>query len=154
MARASALALFLPIGVLLRAFFATRKLGAAAMAIAVSAFAVYPLLFMHTFAASDSADAAQNATALSGSFNSAFAAVPSTDLNSPAGVQNQIISISGGDFAGKLQSALSSSAGANAQAVSDLAVFPIISLIVSAVAALEFYLIFSANVFVPYFEAV
>lgn len=152
--RSSALVLFLPIGLLLRSFFATRKLGAAAMAIAVSAFMVYPLLFIHTFPAGKSAQAAANATIASGNFNAAFASIPSLELGSAAGVRDRIDEISGGDFESRLQGMLSGSAGANAQAASDLAVFPLISLIVSAVAALEMYLIFSANIFVPYFETV
>ena len=152
--RASALVLFLPVGLLLRTFFATRKLGAAAMAVAVSAFMVYPLLFIQTFPASKSAAAAANATALADGFNSEYANVRSADLSNTAAVQSQISAISGGDFENRLQPALSSSANANALAIADLAIYPLISLVVSAVAALGFYWIFSARVFVPYLDAV
>ena len=52
--RSSALIVFLPAGLILRTFFATRRLGAAAMATAISAYAVFPLLFLYTFGASQS----------------------------------------------------------------------------------------------------
>ncbi|MFA6489749.1 MAG: hypothetical protein WCT52_03620 [Candidatus Micrarchaeia archaeon] len=154
MIRASALVLFLPVGLLLRTFFATRKLGAAAMAAAVAAFMVYPLLFLHTFPASSSPAVAKNATTLADGFNAAYAAIPAVRLNDTASVQSQMEGISGGEFEARLQPVLSASADANALAVADLVVFPLVSLAVSAVAAFEFYRIFSARVFVPYLDEI
>jgi hypothetical protein len=152
--RTSALAVFLPAGLLLRTFFATRKLGAAAMALSVSAFMVYPLLFLHTFSSSKSLAAASLANQAASSFNEEFASIPLLELDSTAFVKEKIMQMANGDFPGKLHPLLSSSASANLLALQDLAVFPLLSLVVFFASALEFYWIFSAQIFLPYFKSV
>lgn len=154
LARSSALALFLPIGLLLRTFFATRKLGAAAMAISVSAFMVYPLLFMHTFPASKALSASIAATKASNGFNNAFSGVTLLELGDASGAQSQASALSSNGFPGKASSLLQSSANANALPAADLFVFPLVSALVSLVAALELYSIFSMRIFVPYLDSV
>ena len=152
--RASALSVFLPAGLLLRTFFATRRLGAAAMAIAISAYLVYPLFFLFTFTVSKSSAALLEANSAAAQFNSDFASIPLLDLDATSSVKNSIDSLSSGDFPGKLQPLFPSSFRALSIVSADLFIFPLISLIVSAVAALELYRMLSAPIFLPYFEAV
>lgn len=149
--RSSALMVFLPAGLLLRTFFATRKLGAAAMALAIAAYAVYPLPFLYTFTVSRTSDAASEAVQEAGSFNSEFASIPLLDLDETGAVRNKINEMSQNDFGGRIQPIFPLSFRANSLAFADLVVYPAISLLVSAVAALEFYWLLSAPVFLPYF---
>lgn len=143
----SSLSIFLPAGLLLRTFFATRRLGAAAMAIAVSAFAVYPLLFTYTFSVSGSMAEISKATQELSEFNSQFASIPLTELDETSAVRSKIKELSEGDFGAKVQPLLPLSNRAVLLSLIDLLLFPLLSLAVSAVAAYEFYRLFSAPVF-------
>lgn len=152
--RASALSIFLPAGLILRTFFATRKLGAAAMALAISAYLIYPLLFLHTFTVSKSLATAAVAQKDIDSFNGEFASIPLLDLDSTAAVRNKINEMSQGDFSSKVQPLFSTSFDAISLANSDLFLYPIIALLVSAVCAYELYRLLSAPIFLPLFETV
>lgn len=150
--RSAALAVFLPAGLLLRSFFATRKLGAAAMALSISAFMAYPLLFLYTFQASKSGAAAGQALSASESFNSRFAALPLLELGETSSVLGAVRSMSDGDFSSRAQPMLSLAHSAHSLALADIIFYPLISLAVSAIFALELYRILSAPLFLPYFE--
>ncbi len=152
--RSSALAVFLPAGLLLRTFFATRKIGAAAMALAISAYLIYPLLFLYTFTISKTSAAAGEAIAAAGAFNSDFASLPLLELDATGAVRDKMNEMSQGDFAGKVQAVFPLSARANSFAYSDLAILPLMALAISAVAALEFYAMLSAPIFLPYFDSI
>ncbi|VVC01313.1 Uncharacterised protein [uncultured archaeon] len=150
--RTSALTVFLPAGLLLRCFFATRKLGAAAMAIAISAYLVYPLFFLYSFTISKAGMAASDAVLQASSFNQQFASLPLLDLDDTSSVRDTIDQMSQGDFGSKVQSLFPLSSNALSLASLDLLLFPLLSLAVSAVAALEFYRLLSAPIFLPYFS--
>ena len=152
--RTSALVVFLPAGLLLRTFFATRKLGAAAMALAISAYIVYPLFFLYTFSISQSGAAAAAALSETSAFNQEFASVPLLDLDDTSSVRDSMNAMSQGDFGSKIQPLFPSSSNAMALASIDLVVYPLISLIMSTVAALESYRLLSAPVFLPYFSSI
>jgi hypothetical protein len=151
---ASALVVFLPAGLILRSFFATRKLGAAAMAVAIAAYAVYPLLFLYTFSVSKTLVATSEAEAAAASFNQQFAAIPLLELDETAAVRKMMNEMSQQDFGAKIQPLFSLSSRAISLANSDLLVLPILSLIISTVAALELYRLLSAPIFLPYFERI
>jgi hypothetical protein len=152
--RSSALLVFLPAGLLLRTFFATRKLGAAAMALAIAAYLAYPLVFLYTFTASKSLAASEEALLAANQFNSDFASIPLLDLDATGAVRDKMNEMSSGDFGGKLHplSALSSRALSLSNA--DLLLFPLLSLAITAVAALELYAFLSAPIFLPYFDSI
>jgi hypothetical protein len=57
-----------------------------------------------------------------------------------------------GDFGGQVQPILPLSQRALFLSLGDLLLFPLVSLIISAVAALELYHLLSAPIFLPYFE--
>ena len=152
--QASALAVFLPAGLLLRTFFATRKLGAAAMAIAIAAYAVYPLLFTYTFSVSDTQREIASATQTASAFDSKFASLPLLELDETSAVKAKIDELSSGDFGGEAQPLLPSAMRALALCIADLAIYPVLSLAVSAVAAFELYNLLSAPIFLPYFSSV
>lgn len=154
MVRASALAIFLPAGLILRTFFATRKLGAAAMALAISSYLVYPLLFLYTFTVSKSAESASAALAELDAFNSEFASVPMLDLDETGAVREKIGEMSGGDFGGRVQPVFTTSFRAISLATGDLAAFPLLSLAVSSVCAYELFRLLSSPIFLPYFGAI
>ncbi|MCX8194519.1 MAG: hypothetical protein N3G22_00200 [Candidatus Micrarchaeota archaeon] len=152
--RTSALVVFLPAGLLLRTFFATRRLGAAAMAIAISAYVIYPLIFLHTFTTSKTASAASQASEAAAQFNAQFASIPLMDLDETGAVRNAIYEMSEGDFGGKVQPLFPLSFRAIALSDADLIIYPLISLAISAVAALELYALLSSPVFLPYFDRI
>lgn len=152
--RSSALVLFLPAGLMLRTFFATRKLGAAAMAIAIAAYAVFPLLSLYTFGISKANVEALSAADEAAQFNSKFASVPLLDLDEPGAVRHKLNEMGNGDFGGEVQAIFPVSFRAIALAQADLLIYPFISLLIASVAALEFYRLLSAPIFLPYFESV
>lgn len=152
--RTSALTVFLPAGLLLRCFFATRRLGAAAMALSISAYAVFPLFFLYSFGASQTGALADSAAMASEAFNGDFASIPLLNLEETGAVRNAISGMSESDFSGKLQPLFSLSGRAISVSALDLILFPALSLIVSAVAALELYRLLCAPLFLPYFESI
>ena len=149
-----AFAILLPAGLGLRTFFVTRRLGAAAMAIAVAAYAVYPLLFVQTFKESATVGALQGASGLAESFNEKFASIPLLELDETSSVRDKVREMSGGDFGSQVQQLFPVSYSAFSTAETDLVAYPLISLLISAVAAVELYGFFSAPIFLPYFESV
>jgi hypothetical protein len=152
--RSFALAIFLPAGLVLRCFFATRRLGAAAMALSISAYAVYPLFFLYSFPESNAGALASDASATVESFNSQFAALPLLELDETGAVKEKIDEMSGGEFSSSLQPQLSQSGRAVSLALLDLLLFPALSLIISGVAALELYRLLSAPLFLPQFDSI
>jgi len=150
----SALAVFLPAGLLLRTFFATRKLGAAAMAIAIAAYAIYPLLFTYTFSVSNAQKELAAASQIASSFDSKFASLPLLELDETSAVKEKISELSSGDFGSEAQPLIPSAMRALALSLADLVLYPILALIVSAVATFELYRLLSAPIFLPYFSSV
>ena len=151
--RSSALIVFLPAGLVLRCFFATRRLGAAVMAIAISAYVVLPLLSLYSFQQSHSSQLAQEALASSSGFNSDFASIPLLDLDATSLVRDKMNEMAGADFSSRLQPVLAQSSRAAWVAIPDLLIMPLLSLAVSLVFAIELYRMLSARIFLPYFEA-
>jgi hypothetical protein len=152
--QASALAVFLPAGLLLRTFFATRKLGAAAMAIAIAAYAVYPLLFTYTFSVSNAQKEISSASQAASSFDSKFASLPLLELDETSAVKAKIDELSSGDFGAQAQPMLPSAMRALSLSLADLIIYPLLALAVSIVAAFELYRLLSAPIFIPYFPSV
>jgi len=150
----SALTVFLPAGLLLRTFFATRKLGAAAMAIAIAAYAVYPLLFTYTFSVSNAQKELAAASSAASSFDSKFASLPLLELDETSAVKEKINELSSGDFGSQAQPLLPSAMRALSLSFADLIIYPLLALAVSIVAAFEFYRLLSAPIFLPYFSSV
>jgi hypothetical protein len=152
--RASALAVFLPAGLVLRCFFATRRLGAAAMAVAISAYAVFPLFFLYSFPQSQSLAACHSALSEAEGFNSDFASVPLMELDETSSVRGKLDEMSQGDFGSRLQPMFPLASNAGSLALLDLALFPLLSLAISIVAALEIYRLLCAPIFLPYFDKI
>ena len=150
----SALTVFLPAGLLFRTFFATRKLGAAAMAIAIAAYAVYPLLFTYTFSVSNAQNELASASQDASSFDSKFASLPLLELDETSAVKEKMDELSSGDFGAQAQPLLPSAMRALALSLADLAIYPLLALAVSIVAAFELYRLLSAPIFLPYFSSV
>ena len=150
----SALTVFLPAGLLFRTFFATRKLGAAAMAIAIAAYVVYPLLFTYTFSVSSAQKELASASQLASSFDNKFASLPLLELDETTAVKAKIDELSSGDFGGEAQPILPSAMRALALCLADLVIYPLLALAVSIVATFEIYRLLSAPIFLPYFSSV
>ena len=152
--QASALAVFLPAGLLLRTFFATRKLGAAAMAIAIAAYAAYPLLFTYTFSVSNAQKELAAASQLAASFDSKFASLPLLELDETSAVKEKMDELSSSGFGSEAQPLLPSAMRALSLSLADLIIYPLLALAVSIVAALELYRLLSSPIFLPYFSSV
>ena len=69
-------------------------------------------------------------------------------------MREKINEMGNGDFGGAVQSLFPLSFRATALVQADLLIYPLISLLVSAVAALEFYRLLSAPIFLPYFDKI
>ncbi|MFA5930153.1 MAG: hypothetical protein WC861_04690 [Candidatus Micrarchaeia archaeon] len=150
----SALAVFLPAGLLLRTFFATRQLGAAAMAIAIAAYAVYPLLFTYTFSVSGAQKEIAAASQAASDFDAKFASLPLLELDETSAVKAKMDEMSSGGFGSEAQPLLPSAMRALSLSLADLAIYPLLALAVSTVAAFEFYRLLSAPIFIPPFSSV
>ena len=124
------------------------------MALAISSYVVFPLLFLYTFTVSGTAASAAEAISAADSFNEKFSFIPSLELGDTSAVRDTIQQMSGGDFSSEVQPLFPLSARALSLANSDLLIFPLLSLLISAVCALELYRLLSAPIFLPYFEAI
>lgn len=148
----ASLIIFLPIGLVLRTFFVTRKLGAAAMAISISAYVIYPLVFLFVFNYSPTLSLLSEAIKYSEDFNAKFASIPLMEIDETSGVKDAIDEMAGKDFSGQIQPIFPISYSALSMANADLIFYPAISIIITAISALEIYGFLSAQIFVPYIE--
>ncbi len=97
----SAFGLFLPAGLMLRLFFATRKLGGALMAGAIGFFLVYPLAYSALTLSSPLAAQAAAATASLDQVSASLAALPQADLSKSGEMANLLLNLSGEDIAAR-----------------------------------------------------
>jgi hypothetical protein len=99
---ATAFPIFLPAGLILRMFFATRKLGAAAMALAVAFYIIYPLVFLAAIPAlSGDSSLVVSARQEFDQFNSKYSSVPMMDLQKENVVVQKINELSQQDLVGE-----------------------------------------------------
>ncbi|MDE1798250.1 MAG: hypothetical protein KGH63_02500, partial [Candidatus Micrarchaeota archaeon] len=97
----SAFGLFLPAGLLLRLFFATRKLGGALMAGAIGFFLIYPLAYSALTLDSPLPAQADAARAALDSVSLSLAALPQVDLAKSGDMAALLLNLSGEDIAAK-----------------------------------------------------
>lgn len=148
----SAFAIFLPTGLLLRMFFATRKLGGAIMAAAIGFYIVYPLAYSSLLAPSqlfDSLSAAHSSLEQAANY---LAAVPIADLGKSGDVAVLVANLSGGDLPVLSTLAFQPLAAAKASLALAFIVYPLISLALTLVAIRELYLALSAEFNLNLFE--
>lgn len=134
-----ALAVFFPIGLLLRSFFATRKAGAAIMALCVSLYVFFPILLstlLASFGSQASFSAAQNGLS---SYYSRFSFLPQTDFGKEASLRTAIDSLAQGDFASQTDVLFQPLGAYFGIAFNMLAVYPLACLALSFVLARELY---------------
>ncbi|MFH1306310.1 MAG: hypothetical protein ABIH83_01475 [Candidatus Micrarchaeota archaeon] len=154
----TAFSLFLPIGLLLRLFFATRKLGGAIMAGAIGFFIIYPLAFF-AFASHD--------TALTSSYNSVsedlaslsstLSIVPAIDWDKPGIFANIIANISStkGESLASQTSLPYKSVSAFLGSLQMYAfIYPLVSLAITLVAVRELALLLGGEFRLDLFEMV
>jgi len=143
----SAILVLLPAGILLRTFFATRKLGAACMALSVSFYLFYPLFFLFVFSTSKSLEFANKAQSESRDFNLLYASIPLTNLDQTSAVKEKINQLSENDFEAKIHPIFSLSTKAIFLSLPDLIFYPVISIVLCFVAAFQLYKLFSLSLF-------
>jgi len=141
----SAFSVFLPAGLLLRMFFATRKLGGALMAASIGFYVIYPLAYSSLlapkalFASLDAAGASVGKTLLP------LSGVPIVDLNKEGEVASLISSLSGDDLPSLSTSPFEALSSANASLALALLIYPLACLALTAVAIRELYLSLSSE---------
>jgi len=92
---ATAMLLFLPLGIILRSFFLTRKIGGALMAIGIGFYVVYPLLFIIAFPYTLDSGRIDEAVTCLNTFNSKYQNIAVfSDLNKDEEMLNKINEIS------------------------------------------------------------
>jgi|GEM_PF-645186 len=136
---AKALSVFFPIGLLLRSFFATRKVGAAIMAMCVSLFVFLPIFlaaFYTSFEEGNYFAAAQGA--LKG-YNGRFSFLPQIDLEKESSLKDAINSLAQGDFASQTDILFAPMGAYLGIAFNLLVLYPVISILISLVFAKELY---------------
>jgi len=140
----NALALFLPIGLILRSFFATRKLGGFLIGIAIGMYVLYPA-FVLAFSPPDLA----NATAQLTTFNSnpLYATVPIVDLNTNNAIAEKLDNLTTGTnvsfgenitYIADLPGSLTVITQTNANAISQLLMYGVFAPIFSFIITLVF----------------
>ena len=135
---ASALTTFLPVGLILRCFFATRRLGGALIAMAIGMYVVFPLTFVLDYqsVAAMNQHISDSQTALD-NFKSNFSYVTGLDLGS-AGAANSLV---GGLTSGGIYDAINGFVKALTAVQADLVVqvliLPLVGLIITAISIRE-----------------
>ena len=124
------------------------------MAIAISAYAVYPLLFTYTFSVSNTQKEIASASQAASEFDSKFTSLPMLELDETSAVKEKMDELSSGDFGAQAQPLLPSAMRALSLSIADLLIYPLLALVVSTIAALELYRLLSAPIFLPYFSSV
>jgi len=134
----AAFPVLLPTGLILRCFFATRRIGGAIMAMAIGFYVVYPLMFTLAFnptpyTEKSTLELSQTLT----SFNNRYSSVPLVDIGEENIIQEKINELSKNDFVGEVNALLD----AVPPLISDLAfvliVIPLISAVITIVFILE-----------------
>ena len=135
-----ALSVFFPIGLLLRSFFATRKVGAAEIALCVSLFVFLPIFlaaFYTSFEEGNYFAAAQNSLTR---YNERFSFLPQIDLEKENSLKDAINSLAQGDFASQTDILFAPMGAYLGIAFNSLVLYPVISLLLSFVFARELYI--------------
>lgn len=149
----SAFTVFLPTGLMLRMFFATRKLGGALMAAAIGFYIVYPLAYSSLLAPKALFATLDIASASVGKTLAALSGVPIVDLNKEGEVASLITSLSGGNLPALSTAPFESLAAANASLNLALFIYPLACLAITAVAIRELYIALSAEFNLNLFDA-
>lgn len=150
----SAVQLFLPVGLLLRMFFATRKLGGAIMAATIGFYIVFPLAYSslaNPGAALGAADAAGSEISRTLSY---MDAVPIVDLGKPGSVYSLLSSLSGGQLPAASTAPYPALASLRASLELSLLFYPLICLAITAVAIRELYLVLGSELNISLFEMI
>lgn len=132
----AAMAAFLPLGLLLRSFFITRRIGGAIMALAISAYVFYPLSTLVGFSPA-LWSSLSGANAAMADFSSRYSSIPATDLSTPNSLSSLVSDLSKGDVAGDISALQRASSQALAAGAAGSIIYPLIALLVSAIAFLE-----------------
>lgn len=135
----SAFPVLLPIGLILRCFFATRKIGGAIMAIAIGLYVVYPLMFIAAFdPASYTEKSMLGVSQTLTSFNNRYSSVPLIDIGEGNIIREKINELSNNDFMGEVNALL----GTIPPLISDLSfvllLIPLLSTVITIIFVLEF----------------
>ncbi len=140
----NALALFLPVGLILRSFFATRKVGGFLIGIAIGIYVFYPA-FVLSFSPPDLA----NATAQLANFNSnpLYATMPIVDLNTNNAIAEKLDNMTTGNnisfgtnvsYVADLSGSLTTITQTNANAISQLLMYGVFAPLFSFIITLVF----------------
>jgi hypothetical protein len=145
---------FLPAGLLLRMFFATRKIGGAIMAASIGFYVIFPLAYA-SLANPGPVISALSATSdsISKSF-SYLEPVPIIDLGKSGEVSMLISSLSGGQLPYTSAEPYQFLAAASASMELALFYYPLVALAITAVAIRELYLILGAEFNLSLFKMV
>lgn len=151
----AAFPILLPTGLILRCFFATRRIGGAVMAMAIGFYVVYPLIFTLafnpvSFTEKSMPELSQTLT----SFNNRYSSIPLIDLGEENIIQEKINELSKNDFVGEINALLS----AIPPLISDLAfvliLIPLISAIITIIFILEFATLLGSEIAFKGFDLV
>jgi hypothetical protein len=137
--REFSLGLFLPIGLLLRCFFATRKIGAALIGIAIGLYVAYPLFFSLVFLEDAASDAVKIALQKIDSFNSDFGMLQKIDLGKGDIAIREIQEMADKDFASRVGLLLAPANGADGVLNLYLVAYPALALLVALIVALSVF---------------
>lgn len=151
----SAFSLFLPIGLLLRMFFATRKLGGALMGGAIAFFIIYPLVYsafvMDNFALQNSYDSAFSDL---NSLSQTLAFVPMIDWGKNPDMAGLINSLEGQELSQKVALPYKSVSAFVGAVSTHALLYPLISLAITLVCARELSVLLGSEFRLDLFEKV
>lgn len=151
----AAFSLFLPVGLLLRLFFATRKLGGAIMAGAIGFFIVYPLAFCaFVWDFSSLEESYDNAMADLGSLSASLAPVPAIDWDKGGEIANLLKNLSGNEIASKTSLPYASVSAFEANLQMYAIVYPLICLLITIVSIREMAAMLGGEFKIDFFEKI
>jgi len=152
---ATAFPIFLPAGLILRMFFPTRKLGGAAMALAIGLYVIYPLLFVAAIPTLPD-DAASIASARSSfdAFNSKYSGIPMMDLQKENVVVQQINELSHQDLVGEASALVRSLSHSNASIAIFAILLPLLALAAAFAGTFALYSSLGSEITLGKFEII
>lgn len=150
----SAFGLFLPAGLLLRLFFATRKLGGALMAGAIGFFLIYPLAYSALTMGSTLAAQSDAARSSVDSVSLSLAALPQADLSKSGDMAALLLNLSGEDVAAKSFLPYGTVSSFIGTLQLQIVFYPLLALLLTLVSARELALLLGGEFHLDLFQMV
>ena len=144
---AAALTTFLPVGLVLRCFFPTRRLGGALIAMAIGMYVVFPLTFVLDYQSVSAMNQhiADSQTALD-TFKTNFSYVMGIDLGSSGAAQSLVSGLTSNGIYDAINGLVKALTAVQADLVVQVLILPLVGLIITAISMRELAAILGSEI--------